>query len=162
MRIEGIHPTGARIEIIRNNVRIYEVSCYDTNGSLVFWSTFRNPELAKSQARKQFDTNGKWTWNTLIDLRAQEVKFNFKSINHDLTAKRHLTKNEAFVVIHKDCIVKSDIANGYITLKKKRFGIYEIQTFEFDVIDPETSSVKLNTLKEIMDSLDNYYTDVFY
>jgi hypothetical protein len=78
-------------------------------------------------------------------------------VNH--MKKKPVTKAEVIKLINLGIVVKNDTSNGYITIKRKIKGIFEVKVFTNGVETPEAFSNNFENLLKTMNKYDGFYIE---
>jgi len=73
--------------------------------------------------------------------------------------KKPVTKAEVIKLINLGVIVKNDTSDGYVAIKRKIKGIFEIRIFTNGAEKPEVFSNKFGELLETMSQYDGFYIE---
>ncbi|QGQ98404.1 hypothetical protein EHS13_27710 [Paenibacillus psychroresistens] len=73
--------------------------------------------------------------------------------------KKPVTKAEVIKLINLGTVVKNDTSDGYVTIKRKIKGIFEIKIFINGVEKPEVFSNNFEKLLETMKKYDAFYIE---
>jgi hypothetical protein len=73
--------------------------------------------------------------------------------------KKPVTKAEVIKLINLGIVVKNDTSDGYVTIKRKIKGIFEIKVFTNGVEKPEVFSHNFENLLKTMKKYDGFYIE---
>jgi hypothetical protein len=73
--------------------------------------------------------------------------------------KKPVTKAEVIKLINLGIVVKNDTSDGYVTIKRKIKGIFEIKVFTNGVEKPEVFSNNFENLLKTMNKYDGFYIE---
>ncbi len=73
--------------------------------------------------------------------------------------KKPVTKAEVIKLINLGVVVKNDTPDGYITIKRKIKGIFEIKVYTNGVTKPEVLNNNFGDLLETMKKYEGFYIE---
>jgi hypothetical protein len=73
--------------------------------------------------------------------------------------KKPVTKAEVIKLINLGIVVKNDTSDGYVTIKRKIKGIFEIKVYTNGVAKPEVFNNNFENLLNTMNKYDGFYIE---
>jgi hypothetical protein len=73
--------------------------------------------------------------------------------------KKQVTKAEVIKLINLGIVVKNDTSDGYVTIKRKIKGIFEIKVYTNGVAKPEVLNNNFANLLKTMNKYDGFYIE---
>jgi hypothetical protein len=73
--------------------------------------------------------------------------------------KKQVTKAEVIKLINLGIVVKNDTSDGYVTIKRKIKGIFEIKVYTNGVAKPEVVNNNFANLLKTMDKYEGFYIE---
>jgi hypothetical protein len=82
-------------------------------------------------------------------------------LGRNLTAmiRKNISKAEVIKLINLGIVVKNDTSDGYVTIKRKIKGIFEIKVYTNGVAKPEVLNNNFGNLLKTMNKYDGFYIE---
>jgi hypothetical protein len=73
--------------------------------------------------------------------------------------RKNVSKAEVIQLINRGIVAKHDTSDGYVTIKRKIKGIFEIKVYTNGAAKPEVLTNNFANLLETMNKYDGYYIE---